>query len=471
MTGSMRARVVALVLSAQLLAAAIAVGLTILYVHRALWSSFDSEIQARMIAVLALVDESPTTPGGATFDTEQASIPGGDLFYVEDARGTPVAGSSSWISSLDRARAGGKYWKFDRGSVPYRGKTLMRAAILDQENHQIPQIRVNIFYAMPADRTMAQISSATRIIVLVALVSLLLSAGATWIAVTRGMRPLTEFARRADQIEPDGSRPQQPIEEVHSAELIPLARALHRLVDRIQAAFQRERRFLSDAAHELKTAVAIQKSTLQLLEQGTLTEREYREGIARALEDTGRTERLVADMLLLSAIEHAQRSETPDRILPTASLNDTLLAAIDRLESVARMKSIGLEFQQAPNVRVPARDTELTQLWVNLIENAIQHSPSGSAVVIATETNGSSKCRVRVEDRGSGIPSMDIPHVFERFYRSDASRSRLTGGSGLGLSIAKAVVEKNHGTIALQSQPGKGTTVLVELPAHPLSEG
>ena len=465
MIRSIRGRVLFLVLAAQLLGVAGAVALTIAYVHRALWASFDSDIQARMISVLALVDESPATPGGASFDTDQAHIPPADLFYVEDTSGHSVAGSSSWISERDRARVGTrKFWKFHRDSTSYRGKAMMGAAILDQENHQVPQIRVNIFYAMPADRTLAQIANATRIVILVGLISLLFSAGATWIAVGRGMRPLTEFAHRADCIEADGPRYEQPIGEVHSAELVPLARALHRLVDRIQAAFQRERRFLSDAAHELKTAVAIQKSTLQLLEQGTLSDREYREGIARALEDTARTEHLVADMLLLSSIEQAQRVEDA-KSASGASLNETLLSAIDRLASVAKMKSVSLEFDPAQDVRLDGRQSELSQLWVNLIENAIQHSPSGAKVVIASTMNGDRVCRIHIEDFGSGIASQDLPHVFERFYRSDSSRSRLTGGSGLGLSIAKAVVEKYHGTIAIESAPAEGTRVEVCFPA------
>ena len=465
MTRSIRERVLFLVLAAQLLGAAAAVALTVGYVHRALWSSFDSDIQSRIIGVLALVDESPSVLGGAVFDTDQAGFPTGDLFYVEDTHGNPVAGSSSWITSRDHARLGAmKFWKFKQASTNYRGKAMLGAAILDQENHQIPPIRVNIYYAMPADRTLAQIANATRIIVLVALISLLFSAGATWLAVGRGMRPLIEFAARADRIQADGSRFEQPIGQVQSSELLPLARALHRLVDRIQAAFQRERRFLSDAAHELKTAVAIQKSTLQLLEQGRLGEQEYRDGITRALEDTARTERLVADMLLLSSIEQAERLEDSNT-QPSTALNDTLHSAIDRLASIAKMKSVSIRFQPPQNIRITARESELAQLWVNLLENAIQHSPGGSTVVIATEMNGGNMCRIRIQDFGSGIAAEDIPHVFERFYRSDHSRSRLTGGFGLGLSIAKAVVEKNHGTIAIHSAPGAGTNVDVCFPA------
>jgi signal transduction histidine kinase len=281
------------------------------------------------------------------------------------------------------------------------------------------------------------------------------------------MRPLTDFARQADLIEPDGTQFDEP-EALRSSELVPLARALYRLAARVQAAFQRERQFLSDAAHELKTAVAIQKSTLQLLEQGQVSERDYREGVARALDDTARTERLVADMLLLSSIEHAQRSPKGlDSGGAVTSLNDSLLLAIDRLTPMARVNSVSIDFGPNGNNSVYAKEPELGQLWTNLIENAIQHSPRHSAVLIEVSRAGGSACRVRIVDSGSGISSADLPHVFERFYRSDSSRSRLTGGSGLGLSIAKAVVEKNRGSIEIQSAPDEGTTVEVLLPGEP----
>ena len=468
MINSIRGRVLFLVLAAQLLAVSGAVGLAIAYVHRALWASFYSELQARTISVLALVDEADDRPGRVSFDTQQAIIPPGDLFYIADANGQPVAGSSSWIEATDERRQSvGRRWKFHHGSSSFRGNAMIDTTILDQDNHQVPPIHVSVYYAMPADRTLAQMVNATRIVIAVGILSLILSAGSTWLAVGRGMRPLTDFAVQADRIEADGAPFEQSVGHVHSAELLPLARALHRLVDRIQAAFQRERCFLSDAAHELKTAVAIQKSTLQLLEQGVLSERDYREGIGRALEDTARTERLVADMLLLSSIEQAQRAGGVDGVCPPVRLNDSLLTAIDQLAPVAQMNSVAIAFQPALNLLVDARESELNQLWVNLIENAIQHSPNGSKVVIETGLNGT-HCRVRIEDRGSGIPSHDLSHVFERFYRSDSSRSRLTGGFGLGLSIARAVVEKNRGTIEIQSVPAEGTTVEVQLPAHPV---
>jgi signal transduction histidine kinase len=468
MMRSIRGRVVLLVLAAQLVAAVGAVGLSIWYVHRAVWLSVDSELKARMVSVLALVDDDVKSPDGLTFDGDQVNIPKEDLFYIDDVHSESVAGSSSWLTAnKHRGQHEDRAFFFRRGGVIYRAKAQMNAAILDQENHQIPQLYVNVYYAMPANRAEAQIANATRIAISVGLLSLLISFGSTWWAVGKGMRPLTDFAHQADLIEADGAQFEEPAGTVRSTELVPLARALHSLVTRLQQAFRRERRFLSDAAHELKTAVAIQKSTLQLLEQGKASEEELREGIACALEDTSRTESLVANMLLLASIDYSQRSTGKgaiDNEVPL-HLNESLQHAIDQLVPMAKMRSVSVVFDSCCDLRVRAPEYELNQLWINLLENAIQHSPLGGEVKVEISSIEGSACRILIADAGSGISSEDLPHVFERFYRSDRSRSRLTGGFGLGLSIAKAVVEKNHGAIQIENMPQAGTMIEVRLPA------
>lgn len=471
MIRSIRGRVVILVLLAQIVAITGAAGLAIWYVRRALWSTYGSELQARMISVLALVGEAEENPNGLTFDGNQADIPSGDLYYIQDMHGHPVAGSPSWIYRGHRnPQNPTPEWTFYRAAKHYRAKVLRNAPILDQEDLKIPQLRVDVFYAVPVNNVETQVENATRIAISVGLLSLILSFGSTWWAVARGMRPLTEFARQADLIEADGVRFDEPANTVHSLELVPLARALHALVNRLQAAFSRERQFLSDAAHELKTTVAIQKSTLQLLEQGKTNEKDYREGIARALEDTSRTENLVADMLLLASIEHLRPSLNSfpageDGVV--SSLNESLQAAIDRLQPMARLKSVSIVFRALECLQIRGKEYEFKKLWMNLIENAIQHSPQGSQVVVELRnTEGPNIC-VRVVDSGAGISPQDISHVFERFYRSDSSRSRLTGGFGLGLSIAKAIVLKNQGSIKIQSAPQAGTVVEVRLPRAP----
>lgn len=465
MISSIRGRVLVFVLLAQFLAAACAVSLAVWYVHRALWASVDSELQARAVSLFALVGQADDNPYALDFDGNQTSIPSGDLFYIADPRGPVLAGSPVWIPEQNRAGQSPTHgWNFNLNGVTYRGKALIDEPILDQENLKVPQLRANLFYATPVSHTQAQIKHATQIAILVGLFSLMVSAVLTWWAVGRGMAPLTELAARADKIQAVRAEFDLPPGTLRSAELMPLGRALQSLAARVRGAFDRERQFLSDAAHELKTAVAIQKSTLQLLEQGKPNEAEYRDGIARALEDTARTERLVADMLLLSALEYRQNAhESPSSARLSCSLEESLQLAVDRLQPLAQMKSVAIELKLDGDHRVIGKESDLSLLWINLIENAIQHSPASSRVEVdvASVEGG---CQVRIRDQGSGISGADLPHVLERFYRSDSSRSRATGGFGLGLSISKAVVESVGGAIQIESRPECGTTVEVTLP-------
>lgn len=465
MISSIRGRVLVFVLLAQFLATTFAVSLAVWYVHRALWSSVDSELQARAVTLLALVGQADNNPYALDFDGNQASVPSGDIFYIADPRGPVLAGSAAWIPDLTRSRQSASHtWNFQRNGIAYRGKALIEAPILDQENLNVPQLRANLFYAMPVTRARAQIAQATRAAILAGISALLVSALLTWWAVGKGMAPLTEFAARADRIQAACAEFELPPGTLRSAELMPLGRALQSLAARVRAAFNRERQFLSDAAHELKTAVAIQKSTLQLLEQGKPSEAEYREGITRALEDTARTERLVADMLLLSALEHRQNTpDSPGAVRPSSSLEESLQLAVDRLQPLAQMKSVAVDLKICGAHSVIGKEPDLCLLWMNLIENAVQHSPASSRVTVEVgDIDGS--CLVRICDHGSGIPGTDLQHVFERFYRSDSSRSRATGGFGLGLSIAKAVVDAVGGSIQIESEPARGTTVQVTLP-------
>jgi signal transduction histidine kinase len=466
MISSIRGRVLALAMLAQFLAMSCAVGFAVWYVHRALWSSLDSELQARAVSLLALVGQADDDPYALDFDANQVNLPSGDLFYVVDPHGRALAGSGSWIGQQAGAQQNArKTWLFKHDGITYRGKALIESPIFDQENMNVPQLRVNLFYAVPATQTQARIAEAMREAVMVGIVSLLVSALLTWWAVGAGMAPLIELASRADKIQAARAEFELPPGTLRSAELMPLGRALQALAARVRAAFDRERQFISDAAHELKTAVAIQKSTLQLLEQGKASEAEYRDGIARALEDTARTERLVADMLLLSAIEHAQQlPEIPGQTSSRSPLEQSVELAIDRLQPLARMKDVQIDLKLDGTHYVTGKEQDLCLLWTNLIENAIQHSRASSRATVELSDAGSDCCRVRIADSGTGIPAADLPHVFERFYRSDISRSRATGGFGLGLSIAKAVVDALHGTIRIESAPQRGTTVEVILP-------
>lgn len=453
-----------LALGAQLLAISCAVGLSIAYIHRVIWSSADAMLQSRMVKLLALVGEDGQNPRTLEFDADQANVPQGDLYYIQDEQGRRIGGSSAWLAGMQKQlQEYGRSWNWKRNGRTFRVAALWDAAIFDQEDRRVPQLRATLFYAMPVEDTQAQIENSTQMAALVGAVTVLFSAFLTWWAVGRGIQPLTDFARYADRIEVDGAEFSDPAGISGNAELVPLARALSSLAARVQQAFQRERQFLSDAAHELKTAVAIEKSTLQLLEQERPSQNEYRRGVSQAIEDTNRIERLVHDMLLLSSLEHSRQGAPATTSL--VRVGDSLVSAIEQLTPIAQIRSVSCEFHDNCDARIRGSESDLTLLWTNLLENAVRHSEPGAEVQIEIEEMESS-CRVRIIDKGSGISCVDLPHVFERFFRSDASRSRSTGGFGLGLSIAKAIVENLDGTIQLSSLPGAGTTVEVTLQAQ-----
>ena len=146
------------------------------------------------------------------------------------------------------------------------------------------------------------------------------------------------------------------------------------------------------------------------------------------------------------------------------SLADVLHRSVEAIRPRAEAKGVAVSLDAQPDFPLIEIDrTRVAQVVGNLLENAIQHTPEGGQVAVLAEVTGSA-ARVTVADTGEGIPPEDIPQVFERFYRVDASRSRATGGVGLGLTIAKQLVEAHGGNIRAESTPGKGSRFIFELP-------
>jgi signal transduction histidine kinase len=238
---------------------------------------------------------------------------------------------------------------------------------------------------------------------------------------------------------------------------------MNTMLANLQQAFTSQRAFLADAAHELKTPVAIVKSTIQSLLQRPRSAEEYRNGIEAALEDVERLEKLVHSMLRLARAEQ-WASGSLRRDLEEIDLTSTCELSVAHLRPLAEARNLKLDFQRDGSPRLQADAEDLELVWGNLLENAILYSPPGSSVVM-TVVGADASAEVSVKDHGQGIPSDEIPHIFDRFHRADTSRARNTGGYGLGLAISKAIVEAYGGTIRVESEVGSGTTMTVRLPA------
>jgi two-component system phosphate regulon sensor histidine kinase PhoR len=146
------------------------------------------------------------------------------------------------------------------------------------------------------------------------------------------------------------------------------------------------------------------------------------------------------------------------------SILDALESALRTVESEARVREVHIVRGKLDDVQVMGHRIRIEQALVNLLDNAVKFNRPGGEVSVAAELTPEGKVRITVADKGIGIPSDDLPRIFERFYRVDKARSREVGGTGLGLSIVKHVLERMNGTVSVESQLGKGSRFTITLP-------
>ncbi|WP_167857553.1 sensor histidine kinase [Candidatus Chloroploca mongolica] len=226
-----------------------------------------------------------------------------------------------------------------------------------------------------------------------------------------------------------------------------------------QEAWQRQQQFIASASHELRTPLTLIRASTEVALRGTPAhDQDQRELLGDVLTESDHMARLVDDLLVLSRLDSGK---LPLNIAPVDL--PPLLGEIQR--QIARLGSERGLAVQAGSVqgRVNADPDRLHQVLLILLDNALRHTPAGGTITLAAEPQGSSIC-VTVRDTGNGIAPTDLPHIFERFYRADQARGRTEGNAGLGLAIAKALIEAMGGSIGATSTLGQGTDVWVRLP-------
>ena len=242
-------------------------------------------------------------------------------------------------------------------------------------------------------------------------------------------------------------------------ELRGLAESFNELLGRLDRSFETMRRFVADASHELRTPLAVIRGEADVALSQERSPAEYREALAIILDESRRLSRLVDDLLNLARADAGHvKLQVRDFYF-----SDLLAECCRSLGTLAGARQIELTFQCAGDVPFHGDEELLRRLVINLLDNAIRYTQPGGKVHAAVDAEPSG-VRLRVSDTGIGIAPEAAPHVFERFYRSDKSRTRNGGGFGLGLSIVKWIAESHHGTIQLASRPSAGTTFTVTLP-------
>lgn len=441
--------------------------------YRQLLDAFDTALHGRAMSLVALV-HYPEQGSGLLF--EKSLVPPSlfrrhpDLYLLRRLDGTVIARSAS-RPLMPPAAASATYWDFKVDGIPYRGLSIPNTPILDTEEDILGSpAHISIACASPLLRVYDGVWE-TAISIAMASLGLLLAADifAFWM-IRRSLDPLRDLADQAAAITPDHWSFQPPARAAQTHELAPLVSALQTMLARLRDTFQRQSEFLADAAHELKTPVAILKTSLQRLEQRPRSPEEYRVGLAASLADVERIEQLLHRMLHLARLE--QWAGQAGQNLPLTDLGLTCEAAVARILPLAQARQVAIRSEagsEMPGQWVRADADELELVWVNLLENAVQYSPVGGEVRLRRWQEDGMHL-VCVTDQGPGIPASEVPLIFERFHRGDPSRTRATGGFGLGLAIARAIVSACSGNISVAAAESGGAAFVVRLPAQPTGE-
>lgn len=279
-------------------------------------------------------------------------------------------------------------------------------------------------------------------------------AGGAWL-VSRTLRPIDEITSAAEKIS-SGDLTQRIVTADSGSELDQLAEVLNSTFARLDAAFTRQARFTADAAHELRTPLAVMLTHLQNgLGSDDLTD-EQREALEASQRAAQRMRRLTESLLALARLD----SDTATR--SSCDLAQLADHAAEWLRPLANAQDILFEMELNP-VRCHGNAEQLGQVVTNLVSNAISYNRAGGHVFVKTESKLGFAV-LTVTDTGHGISLLDLPHIFERFFRADKVRSGSAGHSGLGLAITRAIVEAHSGAITVTSEPGTGSTFIVKLP-------
>lgn len=456
---SITRRLILSVLVLELLAGIALVGAVAVNERRVQYKAFDANLRATSNALLGAVQEDLNN--AVRLDLAGKTLPKDSVLRVTDEHGRLLSSEGTLPplvlqpSTFQHASINGRSYRFF---------TVVGEKIIDPDQAGGIHHQVTIVYGLPDGNVLHEVIEAVRFFaicttVLLGITTMLL----VWL-VRRLLSPIHALANAASEITVSHWHFEPPSSASKFVELRSLISAIEKTITRLQRSFEQQKRFTSDAAHELKTDLAIVKSSLQLLSMKTRTVPEYERGLTVGLEDLNRLERTVQKMLTLSRLE---QPESPGSQI--CRIDEVLRAAVQQSIPLADLGSNRIAVFALPQATVPLDSGDAMLLCSNILLNALQHSPEQGSVEVSS-TIQEQKVQVFIRDYGEGIDGKDGSLLFAPFYRGDPSRSRKSGGTGLGLSICKAICDRIGGNISIANHADGGAVVTVTLPTSQVCE-
>jgi two-component system heavy metal sensor histidine kinase CusS len=369
---------------------------------------------------------------------------------IETPGMNPLLPSSSFPAPAAEPGAG-----CDIESVKGRPFRVLAVTVADQPSARSAQV---IQVAMDRGLEMELYANYRRNLLLVLGAALVICSAVGYQIARRGVRPIHQIAETARRIRPTNLG-ERIAPDGLPAELLALADTFNQMLDRLEESFARLSRFSADIAHELRTPVSSLRGEVEVVLRKARTAEEYREVLGSNLEECGRLAHLIDRLLFLARAEN-----------PETQINKEPCAVGQELATVCDFYGVsageaGVRLSVAVDRAAQADlDRALFRRAVgNLVANALAHTPAGGSVIL-TASGDETSTRVEVSDTGCGIAADHLPHVFERFYRADPTRSSKNGGVGLGLAIVRSIVELHGGTVRIASEVGRGTHVTLSFP-------
>jgi signal transduction histidine kinase len=282
-----------------------------------------------------------------------------------------------------------------------------------------------------------------------------------YLIISHAFKPINEIIKTADKIGSGEDLSQRINLGEGKDEIYTLAKTFDSMFERLEGYFENEKRFTSDASHELRTPTSVIISQCEYALENTDTVEEAKEALTKIKEQATKMSSLIANLLTLARLDNRQYNKWKKETINLSELVDVI---VDQQSEFAQEKGISIKEECEPDIFIFAEETLIMRMLINLIENAIQYGKENGNIKVYLRKKDC--IELKIEDDGIGIAEENLNKIWERFYQVDPSRNNLRNNTGLGLAMVKWIVEAHKGKISVQSELGKGTIFTVTLPSN-----